>query len=112
MDEVRPDSAAIAAIFARAAQRAREQDLPYAGAVTPREAWTLQAPGAATIVEVRTRVEWTYVGRIAGAPLVEWRRLDEQHPSPGFLDELARHVGQRRGTLGGWRRAGLPWIQS
>ena len=50
--------------------RARAQALgvSYAGALTPKEAsevWKL-APGA-KLVDVRTRAEWDWVGRIPGA---------------------------------------------
>lgn len=144
------------AIFDRAAQRARELSLAYAGAVTPTEAWLLQRLGAATIVDVRTRPEWELVGHVPGTPLVEWRRYGEERPNADFLAQLeslasrsepllflcrsgvrSHHAAQaaaaagfahaynvlegfegeidsdrRRGTLGGWRHAGLPWIQT
>jgi rhodanese-related sulfurtransferase len=152
----KPDAKDIEAIFARAAERARAANLPYAGAVTPAEAWALQSAGAATIVDVRTRPEWEFVGHVPGVPLIEWRRYGEQRPDPAFSGELASLVakeepvlflcrsgvrshhaaelatrngharaynilegfegdldpGRRRGSLGGWRRAGLPWIQT
>jgi rhodanese-related sulfurtransferase len=84
----RHDDPAIGAIFARAEERAGEMDLEYAGAVTPREAWALQAAGAARIVDVRTRIEWELVGHVPGVPLVEWRAYREQRPNPRFLEEL------------------------
>ena len=76
-------------IFERAAARAEEQRLAYAGAVTPEEAHLLQEAGEATIVDVRTRSEFEQVGRVANTELIEWRRDGEQHPDPGFLDRLA-----------------------
>ena len=144
------------AIFARAEQRARASRLPYAGAVTPREAWALQRAGAATIIDVRTRAEWELVGHVPGTPLVEWRRYGEDQPNAGFLAQLdnvvsrdepllflcrsgvrSHHTAEtatragflraynilegfegdldadrRRGTQGGWRHAGLPWMQT
>ena len=48
--------------------RTSELGFPYAGALTPKEAyevWQL-APGA-KLVDVRTRAEWDWVGRIPGA---------------------------------------------
>ncbi len=143
------------AILQRAASRAAESGVPYAGLVTPAEAHALMQAGVATIVDVRTRFEAEYVGRIAGAPLVEWKALGAPGPNPRFLDELAAIPDRRenllflcrsgarshaaalaattaghahafnilegfegdldtekhRGTIGGWRKAGLPWIQ-
>jgi rhodanese-related sulfurtransferase len=75
-------------IFARAAERARAMGLPYAGAVTPGEAWALQSTGAATLVDVRTFAEWEFVGRVPDSVLIEWRRAGEQNANPAFLPSL------------------------
>jgi len=75
-------------IFERAAARAEELRLAYAGAVTPEEAHQLQAAGAATIVDVRTRSEFEQVGRVAGTELIEWRRDGEHQPDPRFIERL------------------------
>lgn len=142
-------------ILGRARQRAHEEHLPYAGAVTPSEAAALLQAGVATIVDVRTRFENEYVGRVPDAPLVEWKSLGAAQPNPSFVDALADVVppdgnvlflcrsgvrsraaaaaataagygnafdilegfegdldaaGHRGGS--GWRKAGLPWVQS
>ena len=143
------------AIFERAAGRAKALGLPYAGAVTPQEAWALHESGAAAIVDVRTQAEHEYVGHIPDTELIEWRRLGERSPDPQFIEKLAGRFApdrpllflcrsaQRshnaaalatrsgfehaynilegfegeldadghRGTLGGWRKSGLPWRQ-
>jgi rhodanese-related sulfurtransferase len=143
-------------IFERAAERARALGLDYAGAVTPHEAWALRQAGTADIVDVRTRAEHEYVGRIPATTLVEWRKLGDAQPNPRFVEELAGQFPRERpllflcrsavrshhaaalatqhgfaraynilegfegdhdneghrGTLGGWRKAGLPWEQS
>lgn len=138
-----------------ARRRAEAFDLPYAGALTPAESWAVwrQAP-AAKLVDVRTRAEWDWVGRIPGAIEIEWQTYPGGEPNPDFLAELRRRVAPesivmfvcrsgarsheaacmalaagyaesynvlegfeggidpatgRRGTLGGWRLAGLPW---
>ena len=79
-------------IFERAAARAEQQGLAYAGAVTPLEAHDLAQAGAATIVDVRTRSEYEQVGRVEHTELFEWRRDGEQQPDPRFLERLAaRH---------------------
>jgi len=76
-------------LFERAAARAEEQGLAYAGAVTVQEAHQLSSAGAAAIVDVRTRAEYERVGHIEGTELIEWRRDGEQQPDPRFVDRLA-----------------------
>ncbi|HRC60702.1 Rhodanese domain protein [Candidatus Propionivibrio aalborgensis] len=73
--------------------RARELKLPYAGALTPKEAheiWQL-APGA-KIVDVRTRAEWDWVGRIPGAEEIEWLHYPTNQPNSHFLAQLKQQV--------------------
>lgn len=144
-------------ILAAAQQRAVAGALPYFGAVTPSEAHALlQALPNAKLIDVRTRPEWDYVGRVPGSILIEWNTYPDGARNPGFLDELRRVVGDpqtpvlffcrsgqrsdgaaraakaagytkafnvlegfegdkdaagHRSTLGGWRKAGLPWVQ-
>ena len=75
-------------IFERAAARAEEQSLSYAGAVTPEEAQQLHASGVATIVDVRTRSEYEEVGRVEHTELIEWRRDGQAQPDPAFAQRL------------------------
>jgi rhodanese-related sulfurtransferase len=75
-------------IFERAAARAEEHGLAYAGAVTPDEAFELHRSGMATIVDVRTRTEYEQVGHVEHTELVEWRRDGEHQPDPRFADRL------------------------
>jgi rhodanese-related sulfurtransferase len=139
----------------QAAERGRAMGLSYAGAVLPAEAAELMKAGA-TLVDVRTRPELAYVGRIPGAAAVEWQTWPGNRPNPEFLAELAaiapkdepvmflcrsgarshaaaeaatqagwreaynvlegfegdKDEAQHRGNVGGWKKAGLPWIQS
>jgi rhodanese-related sulfurtransferase len=65
-----------------AQERGRELGLPYAGALTPQEAievWQL-APGA-RLVDVRTRAEWDWVGRIPGSDRDRVDELPENQPN-------------------------------
>ena len=73
--------------------RAREFGLPYAGALTPKEAFEVSqlAPGA-KIVDVRTRAEWDWVGRIPGAEEIEWMSYPSNQPNPNFLAQLKHQV--------------------
>lgn len=146
----------IADILNAARERAQKMGLPYAGALTPGEAYAVwqKAPGA-QMVDVRTRAEWDYVGRIPGATEIELLTYPSNRPNPEFVAELERRVrkeapvmficrsggrshnaamlatqagysssynvlegfegdkdGQgHRNTTGGWRAAGLPWVQ-
>ena len=73
--------------------RARELRLPYAGALTPREAfevWQL-APGA-KLVDVRTRAEWDWVGRVPGAEEIEWMSYPSNQANSHFLAQLKHCV--------------------
>ena len=90
-----PDVAEVDAILRRAAERAGALRLAYAGAVTPEEAWRLHASGAARIVDVRTRPEWEFVGRVPDVPLVEWRRYGEQQPKYDNTREETRRLNRR-----------------
>lgn len=141
------------------AARARTPGQPYAGAVTPEEAFMLlQAAPHAKLVDVRTNAERDWVGRVVlpeGRQLaVEWATYPGGQPNPHFgvqLEQVAgkddillflcrsgvrsRHSARvatelgyahafdilegfegdkdaegHRKSVGGWCKAGLPWI--
>jgi rhodanese-related sulfurtransferase len=142
------------AIRRAAAERARKLNLPYAGALLPEEAHALMQAGA-RLVDIRTRAELDWVGRVPGAVWVEWSFYPGATLNPEFLSQLAgltdkdepvmffcrsggrshhaatiatqagwrecfnvlegfegdRDPSQHRGTVGGWKKAGLPWGQ-
>jgi len=146
------------ALLARASERARQMNLPYAGALLPKEAHDLlQTTPHAKLVDVRTRAEWNWVGRIPEAVMIEWNSWPSGERNANFITELESRVhrssapllficrsGARshsaalaatqagysscynvlegfegdkdaqghRNTVGGWRAAGLPWVQS
>lgn len=85
--------ATISEILDRAQARGREKRLPYQGALLPAEAHELlqKAPGA-KLVDVRTRAELEFVGRIPGSVEVEWQTYPGGNPNPRFLDELEHQV--------------------
>ena len=139
-----------------AAERGRALERPYLGELTPAEAHALlqQAPGT-KLVDVRTRAEWDWVGRVPGAIEIEWNQYPGGVRNPNFVAELKRQVDPQalvmflcrsgvrsigaataateagynscynilegfegdkdanghRSNIGGWRKAGLPWIQ-
>jgi len=139
--------------------RDRGEGQPYAGAVTPQEAFALvQADPKVKLVDVRTNAERDWIGRPAipgpqhGA--VQWSLYPGGAPNPDFATQLqqvadkddvvlflcrsgvrSRHAARvatelgyanafdilegfegdrdadgHRKTLGGWCKAGLPWV--
>jgi rhodanese-related sulfurtransferase len=147
----------ITEILNRAKLRANEMDLPYEGALLPTEALTfLQENSGARLVDVRSKAEWSWVGRIPGAVEIEWLVFPSMQANPDFLEHLALKVPKEspvmficrsgvrsnqaaiaalesgyvncfnvlegfegdkdsnghRGVQGGWKAAGLPWVQS
>lgn len=83
----------ITEILNKAQQRAKEANLPYEGALTPEEAYELMqsAPGA-KLVDVRTRAEFDWVGRVPGAVEIEWATYPGMKPNPNFLAGLQQQV--------------------
>lgn len=144
-------------ILSQARQRARKMGLPYEGVVLPGEAYELlqQLPDA-KLVDVRTRAELHFVGRVPGSVDIEWNSYPTMQRNANFIQQLIEAVPQdapvlfvcrsggrsheaalvaaqagyakaynvlegfegerdadgHRGTLGGWRHAGLPWVQT
>lgn len=80
-------------ILALAQNRARELGLPYEGALTPPEAFeVLQLAPGAKLVDVRTRAELDFVGRIPGAVEIEWQFYPGYAPNLHFMAELKQRV--------------------
>jgi rhodanese-related sulfurtransferase len=138
-----------------ARERGKKMGLAYAGALLPAEAHQLMQAGA-KLVDVRTKPELAYVGKIPGSLAVEWQTYPGGRENPEFLAELAvavpkdqpvmflcrsgvrsnaaaeaatragwkeaynilegfegdKDANQHRNTVGGWRKAGLPWTQT
>ncbi len=76
------------AIRRTARERARQLNLPYAGALLPREAHALMQAGA-RLVDVRTRAELDWVGRVPESVFVEWNAYPGGALNPSFLAQLA-----------------------
>jgi rhodanese-related sulfurtransferase len=83
----------ITEILKAAQQRGKELNLPYAGALTPKEAYELMrsAPGA-KMVDVRTRAEIDWVGRVPGAVEIEWATYPGMKQNPNFMAALEQQV--------------------
>lgn len=77
----------------RARQRAQEHALPYAGAVTPEEAYALlQSDPQVLLVDVRTNAERDWVGQVSlpaqQHKAVQWNLYPGGTPNPEFLPQL------------------------
>ena len=79
-------------ILALARERAAASKLPYAGDVTPQEAWELIASHAATLIDVRTAEERQLVGRIRDSVHVPWMTGAALQRNPRFVRELESKV--------------------
>jgi len=85
----------ISEILNKAHERRQQLGLPYAGALLPAEAYAvMKAVPGARLVDVRTRAEWDFVGKVPGSLLIEWQTYPNSQPNPSFLEELTRQVGQ------------------
>jgi rhodanese-related sulfurtransferase len=79
-------------ILQKARERATQMGLPYEGAVTPHEAHELVQQAGAKLVDVRTRAELEWVGRIPGAVEVELLTYPGSRPNPDFVQQLEQKV--------------------
>jgi rhodanese-related sulfurtransferase len=85
-------------ILAAARARGQQNEWPYAGAVTPAEAWSLvQAHPSVKLVDVRTNAERDWVGRvhIPGEQhlAVQWSLYPGGTPNPEFVQQLKSLAG-------------------
>lgn len=82
-------------IIAKARQRARELKLPYAGALLPTEAHALMCglPDS-RLVDIRTRAELEWVGRIPGSVAIEWNTWPGGSRNLNFISEIEAVVGK------------------
>lgn len=83
----------ITEILNSAQQRAKDLNMPYEGVLTPQEAYEIlqSAPGA-KLVDVRTRAEQDWVGRVAQAVEIEWATYPGMKQNPNFLAALQQQV--------------------
>jgi rhodanese-related sulfurtransferase len=82
-----------------ATARQRGADHPYAGAVTPQEAFALlQAAPDAKLVDVRTNAERHWVGQVLLPPgqhaAVEWSSWPSGIANPQFVEQLCQVAGK------------------
>lgn len=84
-------------ILSQAHMRAEQTGLPYAGAVTPTEAYALISQDAdAVLVDVRSRAELELVGRVPVATHVEWAFYPGMVANTEFAAQLLAQVDKSR----------------
>ncbi len=80
-------------ILQNAKLRAIQNNLPYAGALTPFETYDiLQAEQNTVLVDVRSRAELDLVGHIPQAAHIEWAFYPGMVPNPEFAAQLQSQV--------------------
>src|SRR5260221_14670165 len=79
-------------ILTKAQERAREMGLSYEGALSPQEAYALLQQSGAKLVDVRSRAELDFVGRIPGSVEIEWKSYPGMLPNPNFVKQLTQQV--------------------
>lgn len=83
----------ISELLTRAKKRVEEHDLPYAGALTPYEAYdVMQKTQHAILVDVRTSAELDLVGKVPGAVHIEWAFYPGMVANPDFASHLEMQV--------------------
>ena len=83
------DATLIGKVLSDARQRALVNNLPYAGALTPQEAYqVVQLDPNTVLVDVRSRAELDLVGRVPTATLIEWAFYPGMAANPDFAAQL------------------------
>lgn len=88
---VSQDSPTIAALHAAQAA-AHAVHLPFAGSVSPQDAWKLFSSGQAVLVDVRSGEERKFVGHVPGSLHVAWATGTALTRNPRFVRELEAKV--------------------
>ena len=86
-------------IFQIAAQRAAAKGLPYAGELTPQEAFAALQQGVAVLVDVRSRAELELVGRVPNANHIEWAFYPGMVANADFASQLQAQVDKSQAIV-------------
>ena len=81
-------------VLTQARAVARQEALPYAGGVTPQQAWALVQAGTAVLVDVRSAEERKFVGAVPGSVHVAWATGTSLTRNPRFVRELEAKVAK------------------
>ncbi len=81
-------------ILERARQAARVDNKPYAGSISPIDAWAMVQADRAVLVDVRSHEERKFVGYVVDSVHVPWATGTALTRNPRFLRELEAKVGK------------------
>jgi rhodanese-related sulfurtransferase len=85
--------------LAAARNLAQELGQPYAGGLTPLQAWQVLQAGEAVLVDVRTNEERVFVGHVPGSVHVAWATGTSLTRNPRFVRELEAKVPKHQAVL-------------
>jgi len=86
-------------ILENARLKAAQEGLPYAGSVSPQDAWALYTAGEAVLVDVRTAEERKFVGHVPETRHVAWMTGLSLSRNPRFAKELEAKAGKGEAIL-------------
>lgn len=86
-------------VLRRAREEALAASLPYAGGVSPLDAWALVQAGAPLLVDVRSAEERKFVGHVPGSLHVAWASGTALTRNPRFVRELEAKVRKHETVL-------------
>ena len=78
---------------------AQQQHLPFAGSLTPQEAWQLVSQGQAILVDVRTAEERKFVGYVPDSLHVAWMTGTALNRNPRFVGEFSTKVRDKHAVV-------------
>jgi rhodanese-related sulfurtransferase len=82
------------AALVAAREAAAAANLPYAGGISPQDAWALFSAGEAVLVDVRTAEERKFVGYVPDSVHVAWATGTSLTRNPRFARELEAKTGK------------------
>lgn len=80
------------AVIEAARAEASNANLPYAGSITPTNAWALFNAGDALLIDVRSNEERHFVGLVPGSLNVSWATGTSLTRNPRFVREVEAKV--------------------
>jgi rhodanese-related sulfurtransferase len=86
-------------ILQLAAQHAAAKGLPYAGELTPQEAFEVLQQGTVVLVDVRSRAELELVGRVPNANYIEWAFYPGMVANADFAAQLQAQVDKSQAIV-------------
>ena len=81
-------------LLENATREARDAEVPFAGSLSPLDAWALVEAGRAVLVDVRSNEERKFVGYVPGSVHVAWATGTALTRNPRFLRELEAKAGK------------------